>query len=92
MLRHICIAFEACEIHHCCDCYSSTQFTKGKPAMRWNSLWLLVTTVAPSARAWQAIQRSLAPMGPVQLAYIGKTSAECLPWMRYSRCRRRGSW
>ncbi len=39
-----------------------TQFAKGKPAMRWNSLRLLVTTVAPSARAWQAIHSSLAPI------------------------------
>ena len=27
--------------------------------MRWNSFWLLVTKVAPSARAWQAIHRPL---------------------------------
>ena len=41
----------------------STQFSSRKPCTRSNSRVLLVTRVAPSARAWQAIHRSLAPIG-----------------------------
>lgn len=41
----------------------SAQFTSWSPSMRVNSLTLWLTTVALIARAWQAIQRSLAPIG-----------------------------
>ncbi len=39
------------------------QSCSGSPVIRSNSRRLCVTSVAPSASAWQAIQRSLAPMG-----------------------------
>lgn len=39
------------------------QSTSCSPFTRLNSLTLWLTTVAPMASAWQAIQRSLAPMG-----------------------------
>ena len=39
------------------------QSSRRNPSMRANSLTLWLTSVASSARAWQAIQRSLAPIG-----------------------------
>lgn len=41
----------------------AAQFSNGKPSMRANSRRLLVTSVQPSLKAWQAIHKSLPPMG-----------------------------
>ena len=44
-------------------CAYATQFSSARPSMRWNSSQSLVTSVAPSARAWLAIHKSLPPIG-----------------------------
>ena len=41
----------------------TAQSTSCNPSTRENSLTLWLTTVAPMASAWHAIQRSLAPIG-----------------------------
>lgn len=41
----------------------ATQSSTLSPSTRWNSRVLCVTSVAPSASAWQAIHRSFAPIG-----------------------------
>jgi len=41
----------------------ATQSSTLSPSTRWNSRVLCVTSVALSARAWQAIHRSFAPIG-----------------------------
>jgi hypothetical protein len=41
----------------------TAQSTSCSPSTLQNSLTLWLTTVAPMASAWQAIQRSLAPIG-----------------------------
>lgn len=48
-----------------------TQSSTRRPATRVNSRVLWVTKVASSARAWQAIHKSLAPMGvPLSLRRV----------------------